>query len=300
MVLPARETTDLTVGFVGLGAMGAPMAANLAHVAPTRVWNRTGAVAERHATDHGTVAVADVRDLAGCDVVATCLPTTAEVATVAAQLAPVLGEGTVWVDHTSGDPAASRTVAAELAQHGIAYLDAPVSGGTDGATAGTLTVMVGGDEAHLDRVRVLLDAVGDRTVHVGPVGSGHAVKAVNNALLATHLWAAAEGLSALVASGVDADAALEVITTSSGASFATQRLIPERVVTREFPATFALGLLAKDVGLAQQVLADGGVDGDVLPLVDRLTRAAADHLGAEVDHTALVRIVEQAAGTEIR
>lgn len=300
MVLPARETTDATVGFLGLGAMGAPMAANYARVAPTRVWNRTGTVAQQHAADHGTIAVDDVRDLAGCDVVATCLPTTAEVAAFAAQLAPVLGEGTVWLDHTSGDPAASRTVAAELARHGVTYLDAPVSGGTDGAEAGTLTVMVGGGEADLDRVRVLLDAVGDRTVHVGPVGSGHAVKAVNNALLATHLWAAAEGLSALVASGVDAHAALEVIATSSGASFATQRLVPERVVTREFPATFALGLLAKDVGLAQQVLADGAVDGDVLPLVDRLIRAAADHLGAEVDHTALVRIVEQAAGTEIR
>ena len=300
MVLPAQRISDLTVGFIGLGAMGRPMAANYARRATTQVWNRTAAVAQAHAAAHGTVAVAQARDLAGCDVLATCLPTTTEVATLAAQLGPLLGEGTVWLDHTSGDPAASRTVAAELARHGVTYLDAPVSGGTDGAVAGSLTVMVGGEVDALDRIGDLLASVADRTVHVGPVGSGHAVKAVNNALLATHLWAAAEGLSALVGAGVDAQAAIEVIATSSGSSFATQRLIPERVVTREFPATFALSLLAKDVGLAQQVLADGAVDGDVLPLIDRLTRAAADHLGGEVDHTALVRIVEQAAGTEIR
>jgi 3-hydroxyisobutyrate dehydrogenase len=289
-----------TLGFIGLGAMGAPMAANYLAGVPTRVWNRTGVVASEHATRHGTQAVDRLEDLAGCTFVASCLPTTAEVAIVAARLGPLLARGTVWVDHTSGDPAASRTIAAELAQHGVAYLDAPVSGGTDGATAGSLTVMVGGDAADLERVTDVLDLVGDRTVHVGPVGAGHAVKAVNNALLATHLWAAAEGLSALVAADVDAEAALEVIATSSGASFATQRLIPERVLTRGFPATFALALLAKDVGIAQQVLADGSVDGDVLPLIDRLTRAAAEQLGGEVDHTALVQVVEAAAGVEIR
>lgn len=289
-----------TVGFIGLGAMGAPMAGNYRRGAATRVWNRTGVVASEHATRYGTTAVDAVGDLAGCDVIATCLPTTTEVAIVAAQLGPQLAAGTVWLDHTSGDPAASRTVAAELARHGVVYLDAPVSGGTDGAAAGTLTVMVGGEAADVDGARDLLALVGDRTVHVGPTGAGHAVKAVNNALAATHLWAAAEGLAALVAAGVEAEAALEVISTSSGASFVSQRLIPERVVTREFPATFALGLLAKDVGLAQQVLADAGVTGTLLPAVDRLTRAAVEQLGADVDHTALVQVVEAAAGVEIR
>ena len=301
MVLPARDIPEgTTLGFIGLGAMGGPMAANYAHEVPTHVWNRTTAVAVDHAQQHGTVAVDDVALLADCDVIASCLPTTTEVAAVAAQLGPLLSASTVWLDHTSGDPADARSVAAELARRGVHYLDAPVSGGTDGARAGTLTVMIGGDPFTLERVSGVLDLVADRVVQVGPVGAGHAVKAVNNALLATHLWAAAEGLAALAAAGVEAEAALEVITNASGSSFVTERLIPERVVTREFPTTFALGLLAKDVGLAQQVLADAGVEGDVLPLIDRLTRAAADSLGGDVDHAALVQVVERAADVEIR
>lgn len=286
------------VGFVGLGAMGAPMAANLGP--GTRVWNRTAAVATEHAATHGTVAVDHVVDLAGCAVVATCLPTTAEVVAVAAELAPHLAAGTVWIDHTSGDPAASRELATDLERRGVRYLDAPVSGGTDGAAARTLTVMVGGDPDVLGEVRGVLDRVGQRIVHLGPAGSGHAVKAVSNALLAAALWSTAEGLTALVAQGVDASAALEVINGSAGRSNATERLFPERVVTRAFPPTFALGLLAKDVRLAGQVLEAGGVDGEVLALVRRLTDAASDELGAEVDHTALVRVIEAVRGVEIR
>lgn len=286
------------VAFIGLGAMGGPMAANLGP--GTRVWNRTATVAAEHAAAHGTVAADDLADLGGCRVIATCLPTTTEVEAIADRLASHLAAGTVWIDHTSGDPAASRDLAAPLAERGIRYLDAPVSGGTDGAAAGTLTVMIGGDEDVLAEVRPVLERVGQRIVHLGPAGSGHAVKAVSNALLAAALWSTAEGMAALVAEGVDASAALEVINGSAGRSNATERLFPERVVTREFPPTFALGLLAKDVRLAGQVLDAGGVDADVLGLVRRLTDDASDALGAEVDHTELVRVVERAAGTEIR
>jgi 3-hydroxyisobutyrate dehydrogenase len=287
------------IGFVGLGAMGRPMAANLAAALPTLVWNRTSEVAERHAAEHGTRAVADLADLAGCDVIATCLPTTTEVVEVAGALAPLLAPGTVWIDHTSGDPAASRELAAGLVGRGITYLDAPVSGGTDGAVAGTLTVMVGGDTDAAPDLDRYLDAVAARVVHVGPTGAGHATKAVNNALLATSLWAAAEGLVALADAGVPAHLALEVVNASTGRSNATENLLPQRVLTREFPNTFALPLLAKDVRLAGQVVADAGVDAPVLALVERLTAAAADELGPDVDHTALVQVVERAAGVEL-
>jgi 3-hydroxyisobutyrate dehydrogenase len=160
--------------------------------------------------------------------------------------------------------------------------------------------MVGGDAVVLDDVRWALDRLGSRIVHLGPVGSGHAVKAVSNALLATTLWATGEGLAALVAQGVSATAALEAFNGSAGRSNATERLFPERVVTREFPTTFALGLLAKDVRLAGQVLDSGEVDGAVLGLVRQLTDAAATQLGGGVDHSALVQVIEAAAGVEIR
>lgn len=287
------------IGFVGLGAMGRPMAANLVAVGPTSVWNRTAEVADAHAAEHGSTAVHDLTDLAGCEVVATCLPTTAEVVEVADVLAPALAPGAVWVDLTSGDPAASRKLAERLAEQDVHYLDAPVSGGTDGADAGTLTIMVGGDADVLARVRHHLEVVGERIVHVGPVGAGHATKAVNNALLATSLWAAAEGLTALTRAGVPAHLALEVINASTGRSNATQNLLPQRVLTRTFPNTFSAPLLAKDVGLARQVVEDAELDAPVLALVDRLTRAAADELGPDADHTAIVRVVERAAGVEL-
>jgi 3-hydroxyisobutyrate dehydrogenase len=288
------------VGYLGLGAMGRPMAANLAARFPTTVWNRTTAVAEQHAAAHGTTVAVDLADLAGVDVVCTCLPTDVEVAAVARALGPALRPGTVWLDHTSGAPAGSRDVAAALAANDVAYLDAPVSGGTAGAERGELTVMVGGDEEELERVGAVLDAVAARVVHVGPVGSGMAVKAVNNALLAAGLWAAAEGLAALQAAGVDASRALEVVNASSGRSFATEVLVAERVVTRTFPRTFALALLAKDVGIAREVLAEQGVDGRVLALVDELTADASRTLGPDADHVELVRTIEAAVGVELR
>lgn len=290
----------MDIAYLGLGAMGAPMAATLAAAGPVQVWNRTASVAEQHAATHGSTAVAELSELADADVVCSCLPTDVEVAAVAAVLGPRLRPGTVWLDHTSGAPTGARDVATRLAAFGVDYLDAPVSGGTDGAAAGTLTVMVGGDADTLASVRAVLDVVAGRVVHVGDVGAGMAVKAVNNALLAASLWAASEGLTALSAQGVDPAAALEVIAASSGRSFATERLIPERVLPGTFPKTFALALLAKDVTLARGVLDDVELAAPLLHLVDRLTAAASSELGPDADHTELVRIVEQAAGVELR
>ena len=290
----------MEIGFIGLGAMGAPMAANLAAGQRTEVWNRTAEVAVAHQQEHGTVAVTDLEDLAGVEVVCSCLPTDVEVAAVADVLGPMLASGTVWIDHTSADPRGARDVAAALEAHGVHYLDAPVSGGIDGAAAGTLTTMVGGDEAVLERVRPVLEQMAASIVHVGPVGSGMAVKAVSNALLATSLWAAAEGLVALTRAGIPASTALRVINGATSRSFASETLLTERAVTREFPFTFALSLLAKDVGLARSVLADSGVDGPLLALVDQLTASAADELGPAADHVELVRILERAAEVELR
>lgn len=290
----------MRIAYVGLGAMGRPMAANLARAFDTRVWNRTGSVADDHAASHGSTAVAELVDLADVDVVCTCLPTTVEVEAVAHVLAPALAEGTVWLDHTSGDPEQARDLAAMLGERGVDYLDAPVSGGTNGAEAGALTVMVGGDADALGAVRPVLDVVAARVVHVGPSGAGMAVKAVNQALLAASLWAAAEGFAALERAGVATSVALEVVNASSGRSNATETLLPERVVTRAFPNTFALALLAKDVDLARATLDAGGIDAPVLHLVDRLTADATATLGGDVDHTELVRMVERASGVELR
>jgi 3-hydroxyisobutyrate dehydrogenase len=207
--------------------------------------------------------------------------------------------GATLVDCTSGDPATSRAMHAKLAAHGIGFIDAPVSGGTSGAQKGTLTIMVGGDPATLERVRPVLETFGQKIVHCGEVGAGDAVKAVNNALLATHILAAAEGLAALVKLGVDPRVALDVINASSGRSNTSMNLFPERVVTRAFPRTFRLALLEKDVGIAAEVARETRVPAPVLQLTADLFRIARGELGEVADHVEAVKMVEQWAGVEI-
>ncbi|ADR37226.1 6-phosphogluconate dehydrogenase NAD-binding protein [Oceanithermus profundus DSM 14977] len=287
------------VAFLGLGAMGYPMACNLQRAGfPTLVWNRTAKKAEEHASACGTTA-ASLEAAAMADVIFSCLPTSAEVAELVARMRPHLHSGSVWVDCTSGDPEASRRIARDLSELGVAFLDAPVSGGTTGAEEGTLTVMVGGSEETFERVRPVLEAVGRKIVHVGPVGAGHALKAVNNTLLAVNLWAAGEGLAALVKQGVDPRVALAVINASSGRSNATENLIPERVVTRAWPNTFKLGLLTKDVGIGMKVLDGADLPAPVLRLTYEVYQMAKREIGPDADHAEALKLIERWAGTEI-
>ncbi|WP_018111081.1 NAD(P)-dependent oxidoreductase [Thermus igniterrae] len=286
------------VAFVGLGAMGYPMAGHLARRFPTLVWNRTWEKAKRHQEEFGSLAV-PLEGVAEAQVLFTCLPTTKEVAALAEALWPHLRPGTYWVDATSGDPGESRLLAERLLEKGVVYLDAPVSGGTLGAQRGTLTVMMGGPEEAVERVRPYLAYAG-KVVHVGPVGAGHAVKAINNALLAVNLWAAGEGLVALVRQGVSAEKALEVINASSGRSNATENLIPDRVLTRAFPKTFALGLLVKDLGIAMGVLDGEKAPSPLLRLTREVYEMAKRELGPEADHVEALKLLERWGGTEIR
>lgn len=286
------------VAFVGLGAMGYPMAAHLSRRFPTLVWSRTFEKALRHQEEFGSLAV-PLEGVAEAKVLFTCLPTTKEVAALAEALWPHLRPGTYWVDATSGEPDASRLLAERLLEKGVTYLDAPVSGGTLGAQRGTLTVMMGGPEEAVEWVRPYLAYAG-KVVHVGPVGAGHAVKAINNALLAVNLWAAGEGLVALVKQGVSAEKALEVINASSGRSNATENLIPERVLTRAFPKTFALGLLVKDLGIAMGVLDGEKAPSPLLRLTREVYEMAKRELGLEADHVEALKLLERWAGEEIR
>jgi 3-hydroxyisobutyrate dehydrogenase len=232
-----------------------------------------------------------------------CLPTSQDVDTLldgAEGLLAGIAPGSMVIDCTSGDPPTSRTIAARLAAIGVGYIDAPVSGGTSGAEKGTLTVMCGGDAALFERAMPVLRAFGEKIVLCGPTGSGDAVKAVNNALLAIHVWAAGEGLAALTKAGVSPALALDVINASSGSSRTTERLFPERVLSRAYPRTFRLALLDKDVGIAAGVARDNKVPSPLLQLTSELFRAAHTMLGEEADHVEAVRVIEQWAGVEIK
>ena len=295
----------MNVAFLGLGAIGRPMARRIADAGiPLAVWNRTPAKAQEFAAATGARAAATPADAArGADVVITCLPVSADVEALLdgpdGLLSAMQGSSTL-VDCTSGDPPTSRRIAARLAERGIGFLDAPVSGGTIGAEKGTLTVMVGGDGELIDRIMPAIDPFAGKVVHCGPIGSGDAVKAVNNALLAVHVWSTAEGLVALTKAGVRPEVALEVINTSSGRSNTSMNLFPERVIGRAFPRTFRLALLDKDVGIAAGVAREQKVAAPLLQLTAELFRLAHGALGEDADHVEAVQIVEQWAGTEIR
>ena len=297
-------TAPLKAAFLGLGAIGRPMAAHLAGRTDLAVWSRTRARAEEFAARHGARVGATPRETAaGAEVVLTCLPTSTEVEELLdgrEGLEAGLGHGALLLDCTSGDPAVSRRIAARLAVRGVAFADCPVSGGTSGAEAGTLTVMVGADEATFARARPLLEAFGRRIDHIGPVGAGQAVKAVNNALLAAHILAFGEGFAALAKAGVSARKAIDIVNASSGRSFVSEVLAPERVLSGRWPRTFRLALLEKDVRIALSVLDASGVKGPLLHLVGDLFRQARTALGEDADHLEAVRLIEREAGIEIR
>lgn len=295
------------VAFLGLGAIGTPMARHLVRSDwGLRVWNRTTARAATFAakfSEHGvTHAATPAAAAQGADVVITCFPVSSDVESLLDGpdgLLAGLARGATLVDCTSGDPTTSKRIAARLAANGVGYLDAPVSGGVLGAEGGTLTVMVGGEAATLERVRPVLEAFGKKIVHCGAIGTGDAVKAVNNALLALHLWSTAEGLATLTSAGVDPAVALDVINTSSGRSNASMNLFPERVLTRAFPRTFRLALLDKDVGIAAQVAREQRIPSPMIQLTAELYQAAHRALGEEADHVEVVKWVEQLTGTVI-
>ncbi len=298
------------VAFLGLGDIGSLMARRVAAAGyELAVWNRTpgrterfvAALAERSRVRSVATAAEAVR---GADVIVSCVSTSADVAAILASAAGggvigALTRGAVWVDCTSGDPPTCRVIEGQLAAVGVAFLDAPVSGGTSGAEQGTLTVMCGGDAEVLERVRPLLATFGAKIVHCGPVGAGDAVKAVNNALLAASLWAAGEGLAALRKAGVAPDVALDVINASSGRSNATMNLIPQRVVTRAFPRTFRLALLDKDVAIAAEFVRSQKVPSPVLQLTAEMMRLAHASLGEAADHVEAIKLIEQWSGVEI-
>ena len=293
----------MRIAFLGLGAIGTPMAVHVAKQHQLTVWNRTGARATAFADANACAVAATPREAAaGAEVIITCLPTSTDVESLLDGpdgLLAGLGKGALFLDCTSGDPDTTRRIGERLAPMGIDFADAPVSGGTNGAEAGTLTVMVGGTEEVFRRARPILDAFGRRVEHMGPLGAGHAMKAVNNALLAVNILAVGEGLAALVKSGISARKAVEVLNASSGRSFVSEYLVPQRVLTRLWPLTFRLALLDKDARIATGVLDGQGVSGPVLHLTSELLAQARAALGEDADYLEPIRLIEQEAGVEL-
>ncbi|MFQ5550189.1 MAG: NAD(P)-dependent oxidoreductase [Gemmatimonadales bacterium] len=288
----------MRVGFIGLGAIGTPIARHLAEAYELVVWNRTIQKAHEFAQRHGVVVAESPGDLVSqVEHVVTCLPTSQEVSTIAGNATWKAGQ--LLVDCTSGDPMVSREIAESLRKNDCGFVDAPVSGGTDGARRGDMTVMLGGNDPWLSIAQELVSPFAGKVRVVGGVGAGHALKAVNNALLAINIQAAGEGLAALKKLGVAPSVALEVINSSSGRSNVTENLIPARVLTRKWPRTFRLALLDKDVGIALDTVRGMGIPDSAMSVAKACMQDARAELGEEADHVEAIRVIERLGGVVI-
>ncbi len=279
-----------SVAFIGLGAMGYRMAGHLPkHFDTVYVWNRNFEKAQQHATEFGTTAVS-LEQVVQADIIFSCLPTSDQVDEILDQVH--VKSGAIWVDCTSGVPESARLQSARLHQYGVQFLDAPVSGQTVGAENATLTFMVGGNAEAFQQAFVAMQAMGTLIKLVGDSGAGFAVKAVNNMMMAVHLCAAAEGFTTLKAHGVNLNEALACINASSGKSGVTESALPQRILNRSFPVTFALPLLAKDTGIAIDLVRDARLSAPILSLTQNLIQAANAIAEPNSDFSAAVKMYE--------
>ena len=279
-------------GFVGVGNMGRRMAANLAAAGfPLVIRDSDAETQRRFIAEHGGEPGDSPQAFAAATVVVTMLPDGNAVREAVlgwhGGIASALSPGSVILDMSSADPVGTQKLAADLAPAGIRVVDAPVSGGIARAETGTLSLMVGGqDEDAFAVVRPVLEVLGERIFRTGPLGSGHAMKALNNFLGATAYTAAAEALAIGKEFGLDPAVMLDVVNTSTGRSFNTEVVFKNDVITGRYGTGFALGLLAKDVGIAAGLAESVGVPAPALELVRRRWAEAADGLGFAADHSA--------------
>lgn len=279
-----------SVAFIGLGAMGYRMAAHLPkYFEKVLVWNRNFSKAEQHAAEYGTTAV-ELSQAVQADIIFSCLPTSDDVEKLIEGVE--IKSGSIWIDCTSGVPDAARRLVEKLKAQNVDFLDAPVSGQTVGAENATLTFMIGGDVDAFERAYPAMAALGKLIQHVGEPGAGFAVKAINNMLLAVNLWSVTEGFSTLKAHGVNLDAALNCVNASSGKSFVTENIFPQRVLSREFPVTFGLPLLAKDTGIALDLVKDAKLPAPLLALTQSLIQTANLTAEPNSDFSAAAKLYE--------
>ena len=294
--------TGERVGFVGLGAMGWPMAARLAGAGyAVAVADAAPGRAEAFSSGIGGIACASAADAArGAAFLVTMLPTSRQVEAVLEEARSALPSGALVVEMTSGQPAATRRMAEALAAGGIGLVDAPVSGGVPRARDGTLAIMAGGDPAALDRAEPLLLAMGTTIHRVGAVGAGQAMKALNNLVSAGGFLIAVEALLIGQRFGLDAGVMVDVLNASTGMNNSTQKKLRQQVLSRAFDAGFGLDLMVKDLSIALEVGRDTATPTPFASLCREMWAGAAGLLGPGQDHTAIALLSERLAGEELR
>ena len=291
-----------SIGFVGVGNMGWPMAACLVRAGYTvNVADARREVADNFVQQVGGFAPDSLRQLATMsDIVITILPTSAIVATVLHggddHILAGLKPGSVLIDMTSGIPSATQALAARVAEAGSAMIDAPVSGGVTRAKTGDLAIMVGGEASVIERIRPVLAAMGTAITVCGPVGAGQAMKALNNLVSAGGFLIGIEALLIGQRFGLDAGLMVDVLNASTGMNNSTQKKFRQFVLSRAFNSGFGLDLMVKDLTIATEIGRDTATPAPLAAQVREMWAAAAALLGPGEDHTAVAKLAERLAG----
>lgn len=294
-----------TVGFVGVGNAGWPMAANLVRAGfDLLVFDVDADRAARFAGEFGCGAASELVELASVSTLFTMLPDGNVVRGVLfgpEQLAARLAAGTVVIDTSSSDPEGTRALGADLAEHGVVLIDSAVSvpevGGAHGAR---ITFMVGADDDEaLERVRPLLEAMSEHVFHMGGLGAGHTMKTLNNFISAAGLYGALDALVIGYRYGLDPMTMLNVLNVSTGRNFSTEQTLKYHSLPRTFDTGYTLALLVKDLRIAAVVAERAGFDSELFELLVSGFQAAVDDLGGDADLTAALRHWEHRAGVEL-
>jgi 3-hydroxyisobutyrate dehydrogenase len=283
-VTSVRPPAAITV--VGLGNMGRPMAASLTRAGYTVTGYDISAAARERYTQAGGRAAADMASaVKGAAVVITLLPDGKAVRTAITAMQPHLSPSTIVIEMSSSAPLGTRALGAEMKTAGFPFIDAPVSGGVKRAIDATLAIMVGGDAAVIDRVEPVLAAMGKDIFRTGPLGSGHAMKALNNYVSAAGLTAAVEALAVGEKFGLDPNVMTDVLNASSGRNNTTENKLKQFILSKTFSSGFSAALMAKDVRTADELGAAIGIATPLAEACAELWSEAAAELGPNADHT---------------
>jgi 3-hydroxyisobutyrate dehydrogenase len=294
-----------TVGFIGLGNMGAAMATNIRKAGHALVVHDVRAEAARRLAEGGARVASSPAEVARqSDVTLTSLPGPPEVeavATGAGGLLEGIAPGGVWIDTSTSRPTLIRSLEPRFRGKGAHVLDAPVSGGKSGAESRNLAVMVGGERAVFERVKPVLDAFGDKVFYAGAIGAGCVAKLVHNMIGHSVRQAVAEGLTLGVKAGVEAEALWECIRRGAlGRMSYLHEAVPRTVFRGQYPPTFSLALARKDIGLATELAREYQVPMPMTNLAEQIAIQAVNRGWADQDNNVVFRLQEEAAGVEVR
>lgn len=283
----------IKVGVIGLGNMGGGMAATLASKGFDVSGFDLSDVALAHAKEKGVKPITDRNQLIkASDILILSLPKAEHVEAVCLEQGGIIEcgrEGLIVVDTTTSTPEASRKVATALARIGIAFIDAPVSGGPKGAATGTMSMVIGAEDADLARAMPVLEGMSGTRVHVGKCGAGNVAKIANNMLAACHLISTAEAVSMAAKAGVEPEKLLQGLNAGSGRSGATQIMFPTWVLNKAYDSGFTMGLMRKDVGLASDLAESLDLDLPLSRTVALLWKASSESLPDDEDFCAIVQ-----------